>query len=74
MPYFILKARGIEVTYKEYCQILKVVAANHAVCKLFTSFNEVSTEQKIYLIISTAFYFFFLFIKISFLVYGFITI
>ena len=58
MPYFILKARGIEVTYSEYCQVLKVVAANHAVCKLFTSFNEVSTEQKIYLILSTAFYFF----------------
>lgn len=58
VPLFILKAKGIDVTMKEYMQILKVVAANHAICRLFTSFKEVDTQQKFYLIFSTAIYLF----------------
>jgi len=58
MPFFIIKARGLEVTMKEYIDILKVVAANHAICKIFTSFTSVSADQKIYLIMSTALYLF----------------
>ena len=49
IPLFILKAKGIDITMKEYMQILKVVAANHAICRLFTSFKEVDMQQKIYL-------------------------
>lgn len=58
IPLFILKAKGIEITMKEYADVLRVVAANHAVCRLFTSFNSVSFDQKIYLVLSTALYVF----------------
>ena len=58
VPLFILKARGIDVTMNEYMQILKVVASNHAICRLFTSFKEVDVQQKIYLLFSTAIYLF----------------
>ena len=58
IPLFILKARGIQVTTEEYLQVLKVVAANHALCRLFTNFGSVSADQKLYLLFSTGLYLF----------------
>ena len=58
IPFFIIKAKGLSITMPEYIEVLKVVASNHAVGKLFTQFNSVATDQKIYLLISVAFYFF----------------
>lgn len=58
IPFFIIKARGLNVTVGEYVEVLKIIAANHAIGKLFTQFTEVSMEQKIYLVLSAAFYVF----------------
>jgi DNA mismatch repair protein MutS len=58
IPFFMIKARGLDITINEYIEVLKVIAANHALGKLFTQFNSVSTEQKMYLVLSAAFYLF----------------
>jgi hypothetical protein len=58
IPFFMIKARGLDITINEYIEVLKVIAANHALGKLFTQFNSVSTEQKVYLVLSAAFYLF----------------
>ena len=58
MPFFIIKAKGMDVTMAEYTQVLKLVASNHALCKIFTSFTSVSMDQKVYLLASTALYVF----------------
>ena len=58
MPFFIIKARGLEVSMQEYMEILKAVASNHAICRIFTSFTSVSLDQKIYLLLSTGLYLF----------------
>ena len=57
-PFFIIKMRGLPVTFSEYVEILKIIAANHAIGRIFTHFNSVSTDQKIYILISAAFYVF----------------
>jgi hypothetical protein len=58
IPFFIIKAKGLDVTMNEYVDVLKIIASNHAIGKIFTQFNQVSTEQKAYLIVSAAFYIF----------------
>jgi len=58
LPFFILKVRGIHVTMEEYKNVLHVVAANHAIFKLFTNFSSVNLDQKIYLLLSSALYVF----------------
>ncbi len=58
IPFFLIKLRGLPVTFNEYVEILKVIAANHAIGRIFTHFNKVSTEQKVYIVLSAAFYVF----------------
>lgn len=58
VPFFIIKLKGLELTVNEYIEVLKVLAQSHAIGKLFTQFNDVSINEKIYLVISAAFYFF----------------
>jgi hypothetical protein len=58
VPFFIIKLKGLELTVNEYIEVLKVLAQSHAIGKLFTQFNDVSLNEKIYLLISAAFYFF----------------
>ena len=58
VPFFIIKLRGIELNIKQYIEILKSIISTHAIFKVFTQFNDVDTSQKIYLIISSAFYLF----------------
>ncbi len=58
VPFFIIKLKGLNLTVNEYIEVLKVIAQSHAIGKLFTQFNDVSFNEKIYLVISAAFYFF----------------
>jgi len=58
VPFFIIKAKGLPITFAEYLDVLKIVAANHAIGKLFTQFGSVKMEEKIYLIVSAGFYIF----------------
>ena len=58
VPFFIIKARGLSVTIKEYIDILKILAGNHAIGKLFTQFHKVKLDQKLYMLISAGFYIF----------------
>ena len=56
VPFFIIKCKGLDVTIAEYIEVLKIVSSNHAIGRLFTEFNSVKLEEKIYLSISAAFY------------------
>ena len=58
IPFFVLKVKGIEITLDGYVEVLKEVIKNNAIGKLFTEFNEVELNQKIYLLISASFYVF----------------
>jgi energy-coupling factor transporter ATP-binding protein EcfA2 len=58
VPFFIIKMKGHELTVSEYIEVLKVLAESHAIGKLFTQFNDVTVNEKIYLLISAAFYIF----------------
>ena len=58
IPFFIIKMKGLDITMIEYVNILKIIIANHAIGKIFTEFNNIDTSQKIYLIVSAAFYVF----------------
>ena len=57
-PFFIIKMKGMDVTMNEYILILKILASNHAFGKLFTEWNSVELNQKIYLVVSALFYIF----------------
>jgi hypothetical protein len=58
VPFFIIKMKGLELTVSEYIEVLKVLAESHAIGKLFTQFNDVTINEKIYLLVSAAFYIF----------------
>ena len=58
VPFFIIKIKGIELNIKEYIDVLKTLAAKHAIVKVFTNFNDVDIGQKIYLLVSAGFYVF----------------
>ena len=58
VPFFIIKMKGFETNIKEYSVILRGLIQNHAIAKIFTSFHEVDFGQKIYLLVSAAFYLF----------------
>lgn len=58
IPFFVIKCKGLQVSFDEYIEVLKVVASNHAVGKLFTQFNSVQMDEKIYLLVSAGFYLF----------------
>jgi len=58
VPFFIIKLRGLDITMSQYIVILKLVLSNNAIGKLFTEFNSVTAQEKIYMIISAGFYVF----------------
>ena len=58
VPFFIIKLKGLSLTIPEYIEVLKTVISNHAIGKLFTEFNNVEMSQKLYLLVSAAFYVF----------------
>lgn len=58
VPFLIIKFKGYSVSLTEYIKILKTLAANNSIFKLFTNFNNVDTTHKIYLLASASFYVF----------------
>lgn len=59
IPFFIIRAKGLELTITEYIDVLKIVAQQNALGKLFTTnFTEIQLQDKLYIIISAAFYLF----------------
>lgn len=56
IPFFVIKIKGIQLGIKEYVEILKKLIANNSIYKMFTQFNEVDNTNKIYLVVSSAFY------------------
>jgi hypothetical protein len=61
IPFFILKLKGLPISVGDYMDIIKHIVANHALGKLtqiFTNFNSISMEQKLYILFSAGFYIF----------------
>ena len=58
IPFFIVKMKGMELNVNQYISVLKTLISNHAISKVFTNFNEVEFGQKMYLLVSAAFYVF----------------
>jgi hypothetical protein len=58
IPFFIIQMKGVSITMNEYVEILKTIAENHSLGKLFTKFHSVKLDEKIYILLSAAFYVF----------------
>jgi hypothetical protein len=59
IPFFILKMKGLAITVDEYTDVLKTVAQSNAIGKLFTvNFAEISSQERIYILVSAGFYVF----------------
>jgi hypothetical protein len=58
IPFIIIKFSGIKLSMSTYIDILKTLISNHSIFKIFTQFNTINTGQKIYLLLSSAFYLF----------------
>lgn len=58
IPFLLIKMKGLEITFGEYAEVLKFLLQSNAIGKLFTTFNDVTINDKIYLIVSAAFYLF----------------
>jgi hypothetical protein len=59
IPFFIIKMKGLQITISEYIEVLKIVASQNAIGKLFVvNFGEINPQEKFYIFISAAFYLF----------------
>jgi DNA mismatch repair ATPase MutS len=58
VPFLVIKLKGLKICWSEYIEILKSILSNQPIGKLFTQFNKVKIEQKIYLILTSGFYIF----------------
>lgn len=59
IPFFILKLKGLNITIEEYIKILKLLAYQNAIGKLFVvNLREIPFQEKLYIIISAFFYLF----------------
>jgi hypothetical protein len=59
IPFFIIKMKGLQITISEYIGVLKIVASQNAIGKLFVvNFGDITTQEKFYIFISAAFYLF----------------
>ena len=58
IPFLVIQARGTEITFSEYFNILKEVSQRHAIVKLITSFSNVSWNERFYLLVSASIYLF----------------
>lgn len=59
IPFFIIKMKGLTLTITEYIDILKIVAQQNALGKLFTvNLSQIQVQERIYIMISAAFYLF----------------
>jgi hypothetical protein len=58
IPFIIIKAKGININFKTYKIILYQIISEHSLGKLFTQFNNVEMDKKIYLLCSGVIYLF----------------
>ena len=59
IPFFIIKMKGLMITISEYIDVLKMVASNNAIGKLFVvNFSEINPQEKMYILVSAGFYLF----------------
>ena len=59
IPFFIIRMKGLQLTINEYIDVLRIVAQTNAIGKLFfVNFSEINAQERIYIIISAAFYLF----------------
>ena len=58
IPFFIIKMQNHEINVEIYTENLLKLISNHSITKIFTSFHEVDLSQKIWLLVSSAFYLF----------------
>jgi len=59
IPFFILKMKGQQLTIYDYIDVLKFVAGQNAIGKLFVvNFNDINANEKMYIFISAALYLF----------------
>jgi ABC-type multidrug transport system fused ATPase/permease subunit len=59
IPFFIIKMKGMQITISEYIEVLKIVASQNAIGKLFVvNFGDITPQEKFYIFISAAFYLF----------------
>ena len=58
VPFFLLKIMGIPCTFQSYKKILLEQIKNHSVGQLFTEFNKVEWDKRIYLVVSFGIYLF----------------
>jgi hypothetical protein len=58
VPFIIIKIKKLEVSLTEYITILKSIISQHAISQIFTNFSNVNFGQKLYLLVSAAFYLF----------------
>ena len=58
IPFFVIRMKGLTLTLTEYGEVLRGLAETHAIGKLFTKFSEVSANEKMYMLVSAAFYVF----------------
>ena len=59
VPFFIIKLKGLQINIDEYINVLKIVAQQNALGKLFTvNFSQINYQESIYIIVSTALYLF----------------
>jgi len=58
IPFFVIQLKGLRLSMTEYIEILKQIAKNNAIGQLFTHFNSVSSDKKMYLLASAVFYIF----------------
>ena len=57
IPFFILKLQKINISFTTYVDVLKKIVSQHSLGKLISEFGSVSWDKRIYLIMSTIFYF-----------------
>jgi hypothetical protein len=59
IPFFIIKMKGLQITINEYIDVLKTVANQNAIGKLFVvNFSDINAQEKFYILISAGFYLF----------------
>jgi len=59
LPFIFIKLKGLNITINEYIEVLKYLANQNAIGKLFVvNFNETNFQEKIYIFISAAIYLF----------------
>jgi hypothetical protein len=56
IPFFVIRAQGLKLTFEQYKTVLKRVSSNHALGKIFVDFGVLNMKEKAYIVISVCFY------------------